>query len=65
MRYYSNRYLTIIHDSNDGCVTVSDNKPAYDRLDSIKLVEIWEVIAFQKNKRNMNIDDISNAKLIY
>jgi hypothetical protein len=48
-RYNSNRYLSIIHDENDGCVTISDTKPACDRLDSSKLIEILVVIAFETN----------------
>jgi hypothetical protein len=40
-RYYTNRYLSIIHDENEGWVTISDTKPACDRLDSSKLIEIW------------------------
>jgi hypothetical protein len=64
-RYYFNRNLSIIHDENEGCVTISDTKPACDRLDSSKMIEIWVVIAFETNKKNMNVDHISNQKHIY
>jgi hypothetical protein len=47
-QYNSNRYLTIIHDANEGCVTVSDNNPACERLDPVKVIEIWEMNAFEK-----------------
>jgi hypothetical protein len=65
MQYYSNRYLSIVHEENEGCVTISDTKPACDRLDSRKLIEIWVVIAFEKNKLNVYVDHISNEKHIY
>jgi hypothetical protein len=63
--YFSNRYLSIIHDENEGCVTISDTKPACDRLDSSKLIEIWVVIGFETNKRNTNVVHISNENHIY
>jgi hypothetical protein len=55
-------YLSLIRDENEGCVTISETKPASDQLDSSELIESWEVIALDKNKRNTNIDHISNAK---
>jgi hypothetical protein len=63
-RYYSIWYLSIIHDENEGCVTISDTKPACDGLDTSKFFEIWVVIAFETNKRNTNVDNISNEKHI-
>jgi hypothetical protein len=64
-RYYSNRYLSVIHDENEDYVTISDTKPACDRLELSKLIEMWVVLAFETNKRNTNIDHISNEKHIY
>jgi hypothetical protein len=64
-RYYSKRYLSIIHEENEGCVTISDTKPACDRPDSSKLFEIWVVISSETNKKNTNVDHISNEKHIY
>jgi hypothetical protein len=57
--------LFIIHGENEGCVTISGIKPACDRLDTSKLIEIWVVIANEKNKWNMIVDHISNVKHIY
>jgi hypothetical protein len=64
-QYYSNRYLSIIYDEYEGCYSITVTKPACDRLDSSKLVEIWVVIYFETNKRNTNVDHISNEKHIY
>jgi hypothetical protein len=46
----------------EGCVSISDSKPACDRLDSSKLFEIWVVITFETNNGNSNIVHISNEK---
>jgi hypothetical protein len=62
--YYSNRYLSIIYDENEGCVTTSVTKPACDRLQSVKLIKIWVVIAFETSKKNKNVDRFSIEKHI-
>jgi hypothetical protein len=64
-RYNSNRFLSIIHDENEGCGPISDTKPPCERLDSCKLIEIWVVIAFETNKKNTIVDRIPNEKHIY
>jgi hypothetical protein len=46
--YYSNRYLSTILDKNQGYVTISGTKPACDRLDSSKLIEVWVVIVLKR-----------------
>jgi hypothetical protein len=59
-RYYSNRYLSIIHEENEGCVIISDTEPDCERLGSSKLIEIWVVISFETNKEKTNVENISN-----
>jgi hypothetical protein len=38
--FLSSKYLSIIYNENEGCVTISDTKPAWDRLFSSMLIEI-------------------------
>jgi hypothetical protein len=47
---------------NKDHVNKSGKKPTSNRLQSSKLIEIWVVIAFETNKRNTNVDHISNEK---
>jgi hypothetical protein len=53
-----------MYDENKGCVTISVTKPACDRLQSGKLIEIWVVVAFETSKKNTNVDRISIEKNI-
>jgi hypothetical protein len=46
-------------------VRISDKNPTFNRLQSSKLIVIWVEVAFETNKRNTNVDHISNGKHIY
>jgi hypothetical protein len=55
---YNFRYF--LGPQNNDHVIISDNNPTCKRQQSSKLIEIWELIAFETNKRNTNLDLISN-----
>jgi hypothetical protein len=46
-------------------VSISDKKPTFNRLQSSKLIVIWLEVCFETNKRNTNLDHISNVKHTY
>jgi hypothetical protein len=53
-------FLSVLGPQNKDHVNKSDNQPTYNRLQSSKLIKIWLPIASETNKRNTNVDQISN-----